>query len=347
MAPAVRAVAAELDPGSPGRHHPAPPPWARGVGSAASGLAGDGGRLGTRGDRASLRAVDCPGGSGALSPRPLARRVVSLAAGGAGYRHVRESPSDQPAACRHPRGAGLAAAARDGLRLSSPRCSPSVPIAEPDLFWHLAVGRYVATEHRLPPPTSGPSPHRTTRFSPASWLFDLLPTAARLGEPGRFELGTALVVGPTFAVLFLAVRARGASVAWAAAVSLALAVGSEARFTPRPEVLGRLLMALLCLVLVRDLTRRSWRELALVPVLLALWANVHAGVVFGLGVVGCHLLGRALPPPVSGCRARRAGGSCSGAPARTSVSRRRSSSIPAARTSCATRSSTSRRSGRW
>ncbi len=102
-------------------------------------------------------------------------------------------------------------------------------------------------------------------------------------------------MGLTFAVLFLAVRARGASVAWAAAVSLALAVGSEARFTPRPEALGRLLMALLCLVLVRDLTRRSWRELALVPVLLALWANVHAGVVFGLVLVGCHLLGVLLP----------------------------------------------------
>ena len=129
------------------------------------------------------------------------------------------------------------------------------------------------------------------------------------------ELGTALVVGLTFAVLFLAVRARGASVAWAAAVSLALAVGSEARFTPRPEVLGRLLMALLCLVLVRDLRRRSWRELALVPVLLALWANVHAGVVFGLGVVGCHLLGVLLPSllRVQGAARRRLLLGCTGA----------------------------------
>lgn len=165
-----------------------------------------------------------------------------------------------------------------------------MPMNDPDVFWHLAVGRYLTAHHRLPTTNLWSFTAPDHSFLASSWLFDLL--LDRLNAGGGLvavHLATALVVGAAFAVLLLAVRSRGASLWWALGTVLALAFGAEARFTPRPQVFSYLLLSLLSLILVRDRARRSWRALAWVPLLLVVWANLHAGVVFGLVLVGCHL----------------------------------------------------------
>jgi hypothetical protein len=167
-----------------------------------------------------------------------------------------------------------------------------VPVAEPDVFWHLAVGRYVATHRALPWTNLWSFTAPDHPFLASSWLYDLVLYGAHaLGGIAGVQVATALAVGAAFAVLFLTCRSRGASNGWAAATAIALALGSEARFTPRPQVLSYLLLALISWLLVRSREQPRWRELWLVPVLLALWANLHAGVVFGVVLVGCHVLG--------------------------------------------------------
>jgi hypothetical protein len=178
-----------------------------------------------------------------------------------------------------------------------------MPIAEPDLFWHLAVGGYIAEHGALPGKNLWSFTAPDHPFLASSWLFDLL--LHRIEARGGMvavQAVTALAVGATFLVLFLAVRTRGASTGWAVATAVALALGAEARFTPRPQVFSYLLLSLISWVLLRNRSRRSWGELALVPVLLAIWANLHAGVVFGVALVGCHLLGLWAPSLGPGVR---------------------------------------------
>ena len=169
------------------------------------------------------------------------------------------------------------------------------PIVEPDLFWHLAVGRFIGEHHRLPMRNLWSYTAPDHPFLASSWLYDvMLYGVHRLGGVTAVHLCTAALVGFTFAVVFLAVRARGASIPWALSTVLALAVGSEARFSPRPQVLSYVLLALLSLLLTRSAGRRSWRTLLACWLILAFWANLHAGVVFGLGLVGFHLVGDVL-----------------------------------------------------
>ncbi len=64
------------------------------------------------------------------------------------------------------------------------------PIAEPDLFWHLAVGRYVATEHRLPTTNLWSFTAPDHPFLASSWLFDFLAHGLYgLGGSGRSSSG--------------------------------------------------------------------------------------------------------------------------------------------------------------
>jgi hypothetical protein len=166
------------------------------------------------------------------------------------------------------------------------------PIADPDVFWHLAVGRYIATHRALPWTNLWSFTAPDHPFLASSWLYDLLLYGAhRLGGIAGVHVLTALSVGAAFAVLFGACRTRGASPGWAAATAIALALGSEARFTPRPQTFSYLFLALVSWLLLRSREQPRWRELWVVPVLLALWANLHAGVVFGVVLVGCHVLG--------------------------------------------------------
>lgn len=167
-----------------------------------------------------------------------------------------------------------------------------LPMNDPDLFWHLAVGRYVTAHHQLPTTNLWSFTAPDHPFLASSWLFDLL--LDRLNAMGGLvavHLVIAGVIGAAFAVLLLAVRARGASLPWALGTVVALALGCEARFTPRPQVFSYLLLSLLSWSLVRDRGRCSWSALGWVPVLLVVWANLHAGVVFGLVLIGCHLAG--------------------------------------------------------
>jgi len=166
------------------------------------------------------------------------------------------------------------------------------PLRDPDLFWHLAVGRYVAEHHALPTRNLWSYTAPDQPFLASSWLFDLvLHGLERAGGFVLLQAVLALVVGATFAVLFLASRRRGASPAVALAICLALATASEARFTPRPQVVTYLFLALTVLLLGRPAEAPRPRVIALLALILAVWANMHAGVVFGLGVVGCCVVG--------------------------------------------------------
>ena len=170
-----------------------------------------------------------------------------------------------------------------------------MPMNDPDLFWHLAVGRYIWAHHRLPSTNLWSFTAPDHPFLASSWLFDLaLERLHALGGLLAVHLATAAAVGVAFAVLVLAVRARGASLPWALGTAVTLALGSESRFTPRPQVASYVLLALLSLLLVRDRAGARRRWLLGVPALLALWANLHAGVVFGLALVGFHLVGELL-----------------------------------------------------
>lgn len=155
-----------------------------------------------------------------------------------------------------------------------------------DLFWHLAIAREIV-RHGFPyaDPFSFSAPG--IAWSPPEWLGELAygGAYAALGWAGTTLLTLAAV-----AIVFTAVARAARSVAPAPAAALAVLVfaGPASVHLPmRPLVLGD---ALLAIVVERmfALRRGDARGLALLPLLFALWANVHPSWPTGLAILWMH-----------------------------------------------------------
>ncbi len=153
-----------------------------------------------------------------------------------------------------------------------------------DLWWHLASGRYIWQQHEIPLTDPFSYTAYGEPWTNHSWLWGWIFWAAyRVDADLVAWLNLALLV-----VLFslVAWKARQTSRSWlAAGVATWLAAATCHWFLDvRPHVATLLFSALLLATL--EWRRAPW----LWPPLLMLWANLHAGFVFGLGLLGLHVL---------------------------------------------------------
>jgi hypothetical protein len=151
-----------------------------------------------------------------------------------------------------------------------------------DLWWHLASGRTVA--ERCEVPQTDPFSH-TARGRPwtnHSWLWGTIFWLAYAGHPDRAAWLNLVLLAALFSLV--AWNAWRASRSWlaAGAATWLAAAASHAFLDVRPHVATLLFTALLLATL--DRPRAPW----LWPPLFALWANLHGGFVFGLGLLGLH-----------------------------------------------------------
>ena len=117
-------------------------------------------------------------------------------------------------------------------------------------------------------------------------------------------LFTAVVISVTFALLFRFILRRSGNLVVAAFLTLLAAAAAQVHMLARPHVLSWLLT----LLWVENLCRFEDGErsaLLWLPPLMLLWANLHAGFILGLGLLGVFAHGaiwRALTAPRDGDR---------------------------------------------
>lgn len=167
-----------------------------------------------------------------------------------------------------------------------------------DLWWHLASGRYIAEHHAIPLSDLFSHTARGRPWTDHSWLWGWLFWLAYDAHPDRAAwLELALLVALFSLVAWNGWRSSRSWLAAGAATWLAAAT-CHWFLDVRPQVVTLLFTALLLATL-------GWRRAPwLWPPLVALWANLHAGFVFGLGLLGLHAgvrsaqaLRRGLPLP--------------------------------------------------
>ncbi len=186
--------------------------------------------------------------------------------------------------------AGFALAVLAGAALVSFRAT-----YEPDLWWHLAQGREVASGHLVRTNLfSFTYPDYPQPYTP--WLFDLGSYVlwTRAG-PMALQVAQALAIVLTFWAVAAACRIRS-SLAAAAAVCFFGWLIIEPRALPRPHVLSFLGLGLCVYMVERARFVRHSRPLRWAPLLIAAWANVHVECVFGVAVVGLFGAGESLQP---------------------------------------------------
>jgi len=152
---------------------------------------------------------------------------------------------------------------------------------DPDLWWHLATGRWILEEGHLP--WTDPFSHTAAGLSwlAYSWLPDLFFLA--------LERGFGLVAFPwLIAVLCLLTHLLVIDAAWfrtrrflpSMAVGLLCFLTTYPYWNERPQIFSFLLLSVLCLGL-EQIEKGYRRPLLWIPCLFCLWSNVH--IYFPLG----------------------------------------------------------------
>ncbi len=167
-----------------------------------------------------------------------------------------------------------------------------MPLRQTDLWCHVTYGRWILDHRALPaedpfcPSTAGVPVLDAVveKAGGLEWLSNLYAIAL---------LATYLVLARVFYL-----QSRSPLVTLLGNV-MVLLVGWSRIATIRPENFAALLFAVLLWLIVRreceeERTGSDWPLWLGVPIIFALWANLHGSFVCGLAVLGCYFLGRAV-----------------------------------------------------
>jgi hypothetical protein len=170
--------------------------------------------------------------------------------------------------------------------LAGRRGLTAASIADADLWWHLRVGEWIAQHHWVPYTDSFSSYGMGRPWAAYSWLFEVL-----VFELNRyFGLMGVLVLIFVFALLITWVLHGFISAAEIRPLNSILLTGVAVfamapLFTPRPWLFTLLLFLLELQILVTARRDRNYRTLFLLPIIFAIWANVHIQFLYGLVVL--------------------------------------------------------------
>ena len=160
-------------------------------------------------------------------------------------------------------------------------------LSDPDMWWHLRTGEWILQHHALP---------RTDTFSwtnagkpwPAySWLYELITIKLFqwFGLPGILGYAAAMLLCITAAVRRL-IRNVQADFPISALCTLLACLSFSSIFTPRPWLFSILFFTLELDILLRARATGRTRYLVWLPILFALWSNIHIQFIDGLIVLG-------------------------------------------------------------
>jgi tetratricopeptide (TPR) repeat protein len=159
-------------------------------------------------------------------------------------------------------------------------------VAGSDLWWHLASGREILQTGGIPPVDSFSHTAAGEIWTNHEWLWEVLYWGVyRLHPDAVACLNFGVVLSVFGMAAWVARRVSGSLFAAGAATWLA-AAASHWFLDIRPHVFSLLFVGILLVTRERRWAPWLW------PPLFLVWANLHSGFVFGLGLVGLHVLFR-------------------------------------------------------
>jgi hypothetical protein len=179
----------------------------------------------------------------------------------------------------------------------------AAPLLDPDLWWHLANGRYILG-HGIPATDVYSFTAAGHVWVVHEWLADVVMywLHGRVGLSGLVVLAAAVVAGAALAIQRL-LRAGGLGQSSAVLLAGVLALASSPSWGARPQIINLLLAGLLCLLLLGYRRRPGRWVLWLIPGF-AVWANLHSAYLFGAGLVVAFAIGETLDARLGGAEAR-------------------------------------------
>jgi len=182
--------------------------------------------------------------------------------------------------------------------------------ADSDFYAHAAVGRWIVEHHAIPQSTLFLwSAHES--WIAHSWLAETaIFGIARVGDSAGISIALvleAIILIAVFAIPFFARRQTGSKLLLVVAATGLCVFAGSSRFQVRPELFSDLALVVLVKALIRlrrdisALENAQFLQRRLLPIiaLFALWANLHGGVIWGLGLLVLQFAGETLQTPQS------------------------------------------------
>ena len=167
----------------------------------------------------------------------------------------------------------------------------SITVADPDLWGHVAFGRDIINTFELPVN----DPYSFTADRPwvnHEWLSEVLMALAhQVAGPTGLSILKLMLLLTTFVLVMKELKARGVPPINRDVIAIVCLVGSlTLTRTVRPQTFSLLCAALLVMAIRRADERP--RALWTIPVLMAVWANLHGGWLVGMGILSIAALDR-------------------------------------------------------
>ena len=162
-------------------------------------------------------------------------------------------------------------------------------LSDSDTFWQISVGQWILDHHAVPRVDIYSFTKAGEPWMSSSWLAQVLYAASYnlAGWTGPVVLAASCIAA-TFALLTY-ILGRRVPAACAVAVAIAALVLAKGHFLARPHVLVLPVMLAWAYGLMSASERGQAPSPWLLP-LIALWANLHGGFVFGLVLAGAFAL---------------------------------------------------------
>jgi len=166
-------------------------------------------------------------------------------------------------------------------------------VDDPDFWWHLRTGQYIVQTHSIPHHDIYSFTNPGKPWIAHEWLSEVIfyGIYRALGWGGLIVLFGA-VIGGAFTLTYF--RSEGRPYIAGLTVLLA-AVSTYPTWGVRPQMFSLLLTSIFLYVLLGNDGQAGWtRRLWWLPVLMLLWANLHAGYAVGLALILAVFVGTLL-----------------------------------------------------
>ncbi|HUP44557.1 MAG TPA: hypothetical protein VM779_03495 [Thermoanaerobaculia bacterium] len=160
-------------------------------------------------------------------------------------------------------------------------------IADLDFWWHLETGEQIVRTGSIPREDVYSYTARGREYIDHEWLFQLSQYAifTLFGAAG-IAIAKSLVIAVTLTIAGWYALRRGAGVMATVGLIFVAVAGGITRLIERPEIFS-VLFAVVTYVLLDEFVRGGDKRLLFaVPLVAALWANVHAAVIVGIVIQG-------------------------------------------------------------
>lgn len=166
-------------------------------------------------------------------------------------------------------------------------CVHSACVSDPDIWWHLRTGEWIFQHHAVPRVDIFSSANQGKPWEAYSWLYEML--AFRLfqwfGLAGIVGYSAGLVMAITVALWHL-IKRHLSDFTLVALLIFGTCYSMAHLFTPRPWLFTILFFVLEMDILTQARKTGRMRELAWLPLIFALWSNIHIQFIDGLLVLG-------------------------------------------------------------